>query len=79
MTITSTTDVQQQAALRLLARGFAAEFAEYVYSDDRYAELLMDCSMDFISENIPVTEDYVTDMAMLLIDSCSLQADHRGT
>ena len=77
MTITSS-DHDQQQALRLLAKGFAEKFAEYAFADDRMAEVLMDLSLEFISEHIPVTEDYVTDMACLLMDSCSYRPDQRG-
>lgn len=57
----------KKRALDLLANGFATEFGEYVSADERFHELLMDMSIDFVNKEIPVTdEDDAYELAYLL-------------
>lgn len=55
-------------AIRLLAAGFAEEFADYAAGDDRMHELMMDLAYEFVSKNIPIVdEDGTFDVAHELI------------
>ena len=55
-------------AIRLLAAGFAEEFADYVAGDERMHELMMDLAYEFVSKNIPIVdEDGTFDVAHELI------------
>lgn len=55
-------------AIRLLASGFADNFAEDVAGDERVHELMMELASEFVERNIPiVSEDSQIDMAAELI------------
>jgi len=55
-------------AIRLLANGFADNFAEEVAGDERVHELMMTLAEEFVERNIPiVSEDSQIDMAAELI------------
>ena len=55
-------------AIRLLADGFADNFAEMVASDERVHELMMDLASEFVEAEIPiVSEDSQIDLAAELI------------
>ena len=55
-------------AIRLLAKGFADNFAEDVAGDERVHELMMTLASEFVERNIPiVSEDSQIDMAAELI------------
>ena len=55
-------------AIRKLANGFSAMFAEEVAGDERFHELLMEMASEFVSREIPiVSEDSQTDMAAELM------------
>ena len=54
-------------AIRRLAEGFSEEFAEVVASDERFHELLMILSEEFVEKHLPIVhEDDATDVAMEL-------------
>ena len=54
-------------AIRRLADGFSAEFAEEVAADERFHDLLMVLSEEFVEKYLPiVAEDDATDVAMEL-------------
>ncbi len=54
-------------AIRRLAEGYKEEFAEFVASDERFHDLLIEMSEKFVEDNLPiVSEDDATDVAMEL-------------
>ena len=56
-------------ATRLLADGFARDFADQLTADEDFATFVMDKAKDFVDEHIPFTdEDAAFDVAMLLSD-----------
>ena len=75
MSTTTTTSINRyDEAVRLLASGFADEFAEFCAGDERVQELLMDLAAVFVTENIPVvSEDSQHDVAMELIMSVAIR------
>ena len=44
-------------AIRRLADGFAAEFAEFAAGDERMHELMMELSSDFVDINLPIVKE----------------------
>jgi hypothetical protein len=55
-------------AIRLLANGFADNFAEEVAGDERVHELMMTLAEEFVEKNIPIiSEESQIDMAAELI------------
>ena len=58
---------RRDESIRLLANGLAAQFAEEVAGDERFHDLLMEMSEEFVSKEIPiVAEDDRIDMAFEL-------------
>ena len=55
---------KRDEAIRLLANGFASQFAEEVAGDERFHDLLMEMADVFVKREIPITdEDSSTDLA----------------
>ena len=55
-------------AIRRLAEGYKEEFAEEVAANERFHDILMELSEEFISQNIPiVNDDDKYDLALELI------------
>ena len=51
-------------AIRRLASGFSAEFAEFATGDERMYELMMDLASEFVETNLPIVrEDDSIDVA----------------
>ena len=46
-----------QEAIRLLAQGFSAEFAETIAGDERMHELMMELASEFVETNIPIIKE----------------------
>ena len=64
---------QQQKALHLLRDGFKTDFATKVFESEKFSELLMELSAEFVNENIPIVdEDLELEMALLLMESIKL-------
>jgi hypothetical protein len=62
-------------SLQFLRDGFKSEFATFAYADERMTELLMELSMEFVDENIPVVEDDVRiELAMMMMESLDVIA-----
>ncbi len=59
-----------QEAIRLLAHGFSAQFAEEIAGDERMNELFMDLASEFVEKNIPIIkeEDQIDVAAELLMN-----------
>ena len=55
-------------AIRRLAEGYKEEFAEEVAADERFHDLLMAISEEFVEKNLPIVNpDDGTDVAFELI------------
>ena len=66
-------DLYKEQAIKLLAEGFKSELAEYIISDDKFTELLMELTDKFVDDNIPVRgEQNRTDLSFLLFESLRL-------
>lgn len=63
----------QTKALHLLRDGFKQEFALKVFESEKFSELMMELSSDFVEENIPIEdEELKLEMALLLCESVKL-------
>lgn len=63
----------QNKALHLLRDGFKTQFATHVFDSEKFSELLMELSAEFVEENIPVVdEELQLEMALLLMESVKL-------
>ena len=63
----------QNKALHLLRDGFKEQFAISVFDSEKFFDLVMDLSVDFVDENIPIVDDELRhDMALLLCESIKL-------
>ena len=62
-------------AIRRLAEGYKEEFAEEVAADERFHELLMVISEEFVEKNLPIVDsDNSTDVAFELFYSVTTKA-----
>ena len=62
-------------AIRRLAEGFSEEFAEEVGADERFHDLLMELSSEFVEKHLPIVqEDDATDVAMELFMRCTTKS-----
>ena len=59
----------QNKSLTLLADGYAQDFVNAVLDDDSFMDLLQTIAYDFVSENIPLTdEDMKYEIGLMLIE-----------
>ena len=69
------TNTQTHKSLQLLRDGFMIELTEKIYSDERFTELMMDLTSEFVEQNIPIVdEDLKTDLAFMMMESISLRS-----
>ena len=62
-------------SLHLLRDGNMVDFVEKVYSDERFTQLLMDLSSEYVDENVPVLdEDLKYDLALMMIETISVRS-----
>ena len=62
------TNTQTHKSLQLLRDGFMIELTEKIYSDERFTELMMDLTSEFVEQNIPIVdEDLKTDLSFLMM------------
>ena len=70
-----TMSVNQTKSLQLLADGFAQDFVNTVLADEAFIDLLQTIAYDFISENIPLTDDDLKyELGVLLLERTSLNS-----
>ena len=68
------TDIHRDAAIRMLADGFAIEFANYCAGDERMHNLMQHLASEFVADNIPIVEeDAATDVACELLMSVTVR------
>ena len=62
-------------SLQLLRDGFMIELTEKIYSDERFTELMMNLTEEFVEENIPIVdEDLKYDLCLMMMESISLRS-----
>ena len=61
-------------SIRLLAAGFASEFAEFAAGDERMHEMMMELAGEFVEQNIPIVdEEAANDVAVELLMSITVR------
>ena len=66
---------QTTKSLQLLRDGFMTELTEKIYSDERFTEIIMDLTSEFVEQNIPIVdEDLKMDLALMMMESISLRS-----
>ena len=66
---------QTHKSLQLLRDGFMIELTEKIYTDERFTELMMDLTSEFVEKNIPIVdEDLKMDLALMMMESISLRS-----
>ena len=61
-------------AIRLLAKGFESNFADFCAGDERMHDLMMDLAEEFVKEEVPiVNDDDQVDLATELIMSVTVK------
>ena len=62
-------------SLQLLRDGFMVQLMEKIYSDERFTEVVMDLTSEFVEENIPIIdEDNKMDLALMMMESISIRS-----
>ena len=60
-------------AIRLMASGFAARFADQLAGDERVHDLIMELASEFVAAECPIVhEDSQTDLAIELLMSVTV-------
>ena len=66
---------QTTKSLQLLRDGFMTELTEKIYSDERFTEIIMDLTSEFVEQNIPIVdEDLKMDLSLMMMESISLRS-----
>lgn len=66
---------QTQKSLQLLRDGFMTELTENIYTDERFTQLMMDLTAEFVEKNIPIVdEDLKLDLSLMMMESISLRS-----
>ena len=62
-------------SLHLLRDGNMVDFVEKIYNDERFTQLLMDLSSEYVEENVPILdEDLKYDLALMMIETISVRS-----
>jgi hypothetical protein len=62
-------------SLKVLRDGFKRDFANYVYCDERFTDLLQELSTDFVQSNIPVIDDdNQMELALMMMETINITA-----
>ena len=73
------TTTQYQATLthnlKVLADAYKQQFAEALYSDERFTDLAMDKAAEFVMETMPaIDESHEFDVALMLMETVKLDS-----
>ena len=62
-------------SLQLLRDGFMTELTEKIYTDERFTELMMDLTSEFVEKNIPIVDEELKyDLALMMMECISLRS-----
>ncbi len=68
-------NTQIHKSLQLLRDGFMIELTEKIYSDERFTELMMKLTEEFVEKNIPIVdEDLKLDLSLMMMESISIRS-----
>tara|TARA_Y100000004_G_C8766061_1_gene348676 strand:+ start:337 stop:543 length:207 start_codon:yes stop_codon:yes gene_type:complete len=65
--------MNQVKALQLLTQGFKNDLAQSIYEDEKFTELMMELSIKFVEDNVPIVEEDVKfELALMLMETLNL-------
>ena len=68
-------NTQVNRSLKLLRDGFMTELTEAIYTDERFTEVMMDLTSEFVEKNIPIVdEDLKYDLALMMMERISVRS-----
>ena len=61
--------MNQHKALQLLTQGFKNDLAQSIYEDEKFTLLVMELSIKFVEDNVPIVEENIQrELALMLMD-----------
>ena len=67
--------MNQVKALQLLTQGFKNDLAESIYENEKFTELMMELSIKFVEDNVPIVEEDVKfELALMLMETLKLSS-----
>ena len=74
--MTNSTDQKVFKSLHHLKESNKKEFVEWLYSHDKFINVIQSLSAEYVEEELPIVgEEYLFNMALLLFDSITLKCD----
>ena len=65
--------MNQRKALQLLTQGFKNDLAQSIYEDEKFTELMMELSIKFVEDNVPIVEEDIQyELALMLMETLNL-------
>ena len=65
--------MNQVKALQLLTQGFKNDLAQSIYEDEKFTELMMELSIKFVEDNVPIVEEDIQyELALMLMETLNL-------
>ena len=69
------TKMKQHKALQLLAQGFKNDLAQSIYENEKFTELMMELSIKFVEDNVPLVEEETQyELALMLMETLKLSS-----
>ena len=67
--------MNQVKALQLLTQGFKNDLAESIYENEKFTELMMELSIKFVEDNVPIVEEDIQyELALMLMETLKLSS-----
>ena len=67
--------MNQIKALQLLTQGFKNDLAESIYENEKFTELMMELSIKFVEDNVPIVEEDIQyELALMLMETLKLSS-----
>ena len=65
--------MNQHKALQLLTQGFKNDLAQSIYEDEKFTELMMELSIKFVEDNVPIVEEDIQhELALMLMETLNI-------
>ena len=65
--------MNQHKALQLLTQGFKNDLAQSIYEDEKFTLLVMELSIKFVEDNVPIVEeDIQRELALMLMETLNI-------
>ena len=65
--------MNQHKALQLLTQGFKNDLAQSIYEDEKFTLLMMELSIKFVEDNVPIVEEDIQhELALMLMETLNI-------